>query len=94
MSARDEVHFGLVQEGNDQPVGQAHDLGSAVAEAPVHAVVVRAVGLGDGDGPIFDGDGVAAAAVRFHGELLIHPQINDVDHLAVAGDFGPSRALG
>ena len=49
--------------------------------------MVRAVGLGDGNAAVPDGDGVAAAVFGSDGELLIHPEVYGFDDCAPAADF-------
>ena len=78
------VHFLIPQKFDDQPVGQAHDVGAAGAEAALHAVVVRATCPGDGDFAALDGDGILAV----HGEFLIDHQVHGFDFCAFGGDPG------
>ena len=78
------VHFLVSQKFDDQPVGKAHDVRAAGAEAALHAVVVRAVGPGDGDLAALDGDGIPAV----HGEFLVDHQVHGFDFCAFGGDPG------
>ena len=82
------VDFTFAQKGDDQPVGQAHDLIPGIAEALFDAILIRAVGVGHGDLAVLDGNGIGAA-VRGDGEFLIDPKIHDADHIALAADLGP-----
>ena len=50
--------------------------------------MVGAVRLRDGDAPVPDGDGVAAAGFPGDGELLIDTQIHGFDDLSPAADLG------
>ena len=79
----------FTQESDDQPVGQAYDVRAAVAETPLHAVVIRAVGPGDSDLAVFDGDGVLAV----HGEFLVDGQVHGFDLPATGGDPGKPGLL-
>ena len=89
FSAHSAVNFLLSQEGDGQPVGQAHNGSPPGAEAPVHAVVVGTVRRRYGDGAVFDGDSIAAAVGRFHSELLIDGQVHGGEDRAPAGDLRP-----
>ena len=55
-----KIHFLLAKKLDHQPVGKTHDAASAGTEAPVHTVVIRAGGGGDGNGAILHRNGVAA----------------------------------
>ena len=83
------VHFLIAQKFDDQPVGKTDDIGAAVAEAPLYAVVIRAVGPGDGDLPVRNGDGIFAV----YGEFLIDLKIHGFDLPAPGGDFGEAGLL-
>ena len=61
--------------------------GAAAAKAPIHAVVIRTAGLGDGDGAVLYGDDVAAASRGGDGEFLIQFQIYGFDDRSLAGNF-------
>ena len=71
-------------------MGQAHDLASGIAEAPVHAVTVRAVGPGDGDLAVPDGDHVGTGIIG-DGEFLVKAQVDGFDQLTSAGHFRQLR---
>lgn len=86
ISAADPVQLGFTQELEDQLVGQAHDLGAAVAEAPVDTVLVRAGGGGDGHLSALDGDGVAAAVGGGDENGLVLAQAYGLHRLAAAED--------
>ena len=73
---------------DDQTVGKAHDRRAAAAKATLHAVVVWAVRRRDGNTPVPDGDGVAAAGFPDDGKLLIDTQIYGSDNLSPAADLG------
>ena len=83
------IHFLLAHEADDQPIGQAHDVRASRAVAPLHAVVVRAVGPGDGDLAILDGNGVLAV----HGEFLIDHQVHGFHGFTLGGDLGEPGLL-
>ena len=84
------------QKADHQAVGKTYDLCAAVTVAPVHAVMVGTVGLGDGNLTVSDSDYVMAAFGGINGELLIDAQIHGFQNSALAGDlskdggfFGP-----
>lgn len=72
---------------DDQTVGKAHDRRAAAAKATLYAVVVWAVRRRDGNTPVPDGDGVAAACFPGDGKLLIDAQIYGSDNLSPAADL-------
>ena len=51
--------------------------------------MIRAVGPGDGDLAVLDGDGVLAV----HGELLVDGQVNGLDRLTPGDDPGEGGLL-
>ena len=67
-------------------MGQAHDLLARVAEALLYAVPVGAVGVGDGNFSVPDGDDVGAA-FGGDGKFLIHMQIYDPDGFSLTDDL-------
>ena len=76
----------FTREFDDHFIGQAHDLSTAAAVAPVHAIVIRAGGFGDGDLAVLDGDLVCAigGAYRYGG---IPVQGEGLDQLPVGPYF-------
>ena len=83
------IHFLVLQKFDDQPVGQADNVGAPGAVAPLHAVVVRAIGPGHGNLAILDGDGV----LPVHGELLVDHQVHGFHGFPFRGDFGEPGLL-
>ena len=85
--SHNRVNHLLAQKPDYQPVGQAYDLGTPVAEASCHAVAVGAIGLGDGNMAILDGNGIDAAIRGGNGKFLIDPKIYGFQDFSLAGDF-------
>ena len=83
-----EIHFGFLCKLDHQAVGQADDGGAGIAEAPVHTIMIRAVGLGDGDLSVPDRDGIAPAPGRGNGEFLVPGQGNGPHQPPVGVDLG------
>lgn len=78
-------------EGDHQPIWQADDVSAPVAEALPGAPPVGAGGLGDGDLPLADGNGVAAAVRGGNSKNLVLPEVHCGYQNAVAVDFRPVR---
>ena len=53
-------------------MGQTDDLLTAVAETLPNAILVGAVGFGDGDLAVFDSDHIMTAAGCGNGEFLVY----------------------
>jgi hypothetical protein len=81
------VNFLEAQKTDGHPVGKAYDFRAAVAESALHTVVIRAVGLGDGDPSAFYGNDVITAVFAVYSKFLVDPQIHCFYHLALVGDF-------
>ena len=74
-------------------MGEAHNLCAGIAESTIDAVAIGAIGPGDGNLAVPDGDDVGAGIIG-DGEFLIHPQVDGTDDLTVGGDFGHGRRGG
>ena len=69
-------------------IGKTHDFCAVVAETPVHAVVIGAGGIGNGDGALVNGHDVMATVSGRDGEFLVDAQVYSTKKSAVAEDLG------
>ena len=59
-------------------------MGAAAAESPLHAVVIRAGGFGNGDLAVSHCDHIASAVIGADGDLPVHIQRNRVQQLTIS----------
>ena len=90
-SARRRIDSLRAEEVDDKLIGQTHDIRAAGAEAPLHAVVVGAGGVRDGDFAVPNGNDVLTAVFGCYGKLLIFMKIYRFYEFAAAGNFRKSR---
>ena len=86
-SARRRIDSLRAEEVDDKLIGQTHDVRSAGAEAPLHAVVVWAGCLRDGNFAVFNGDDVDTAVFGGNGKLLIFMKIYRFHDFSAAGNL-------
>jgi len=86
--SHNHIDFRRSHKTDYQLVGQTHDLGTAVAESPVHAVVIRAVCFRYTDLAVFDVDHIFPAASVADINLAVNAQIDCVHDLTITEDLG------
>ena len=86
-SARRRIDSLRAEEVDDKLIGQTHDVRSAGAEAPLHAVVVWAGCLRHGDFAVLNSDNIYAAIFGGYGKLLILMEIYCFHHFSAAGNL-------
>ena len=82
------INFLFAQKADHQSVGKAYDFRAAAAKSPGHTVMIGAVGLGDSDLSVLNGDYVVAAIFRGYGVGGAGEQIHGVQNLAFTDDLG------
>ena len=76
-----------------QTVGKAHNIGAAAAKTTFHTIVIRAGGIGNGDGALVNGHDVMATVSGRDGEFLVDAQVNGLQKFAVTEDLGMGGSL-
>jgi len=77
----------LAHKVDHQAVGKAYDVRAAVAETPVHTVVVRAGSVRDGDLTVFDCEVIIAHASDADMKCPVDPKIQGLQQRAVTDDL-------